>query len=101
MFLKNRTGGADECIKFPLEESDVNEIIDLFEPSPYGKGAETIVDTAVRSSFQLNPDGFEVKKIEAKLYVFVLYPRITDLKFGLGQVYQNGSGISCQTRTVA
>ncbi len=53
-------GGPDEHIKFPLQDHEVAKIMKYFEPSPYGKGTETIVDAAVRNSYQLSPDRFEV-----------------------------------------
>lgn len=47
-------------IKFPLYENEVDGIIKSFEQSPYGRGNETVVDTSVRNSWQLSPEGFEV-----------------------------------------
>lgn len=58
---QNKRDGADEVIKFPLSESEVTKIIKYFDPSPYGRGTETIVDSTVRSSLQLSPDDFEVQ----------------------------------------
>jgi len=43
-----------------MYEDEVDQIINVFEKSPYGKGTETILDTSFRNSWQLNPDGFTV-----------------------------------------
>ncbi|KAJ6627768.1 hypothetical protein Bhyg_16662 [Pseudolycoriella hygida] len=52
---------SKRIVHFPLYEvDDVADIVDLFEQSPYGKGQETVVDTAVRNSWELNSDGFEI-----------------------------------------
>ncbi|XP_037032882.1 uncharacterized protein LOC119071887 [Bradysia coprophila] len=54
--LKN----SKNVVHFPLYEGEASSVIKLMEQSPYGKGRKTVVDTAVRNSWELNSDGFEI-----------------------------------------
>ncbi|KAG4078532.1 hypothetical protein HA402_009244 [Bradysia odoriphaga] len=51
---------SKNVVHFPLYEGEASNVIKLMEQSPYGKGAKTVVDTAVRNSWELNSDGFEI-----------------------------------------
>jgi 2OG-Fe(II) oxygenase superfamily len=42
------------AIGLPLTERDVHALISKCRQSPFGKGSETVVDTQVRNSFELN-----------------------------------------------
>ena len=48
-------------ISFPLSERDAKLIETAATQAPFGKGAETVVDTAVRDTFEINPDKFRFK----------------------------------------
>lgn len=64
------------AIALPISEEIATEFKNLGERSPYGRGKETIVDTQVRSSWDLNTDlvkfenpkwGSGLKKLVAKI----------------------------------
>jgi hypothetical protein len=44
-------------------------MIDKAHHAPYGKGSETLVDTAVRNTWELNPDQFEFGNPEWDKYI--------------------------------
>ena len=46
------------AIGLPLSDRDAKDLISRCRQSPFGKGGETIVDTGVRNSFELNPSEF-------------------------------------------
>ncbi|KAL7628616.1 hypothetical protein AAE478_000131 [Parahypoxylon ruwenzoriense] len=48
-------------INIPLSETQAKQIAAKSHQAPYGKGSETIVDTSVRNTWELNPDQFEIK----------------------------------------
>jgi hypothetical protein len=48
-------------IGLPLSRNDAQIIISKSEQSPFGKGSETIVDTSIRKSWQLNPSQFTIR----------------------------------------
>jgi hypothetical protein len=47
-------------IGLPLSDRDAKEIIKASHLAPYGKGTETVVDTEVRKTWELNVDQFKV-----------------------------------------
>ena len=48
-------------IGFPLSERDAKLIEAAATQAPFGKGTETVVDTTVRDTFEINPDKFSFK----------------------------------------
>ncbi|KAJ5377333.1 uncharacterized protein N7496_004742 [Penicillium cataractarum] len=56
-------------ITLPLQEAQARQMIDQAHQAPYGKGSETLVDTAVRNTLELNPDQFELGNPEWDSYV--------------------------------
>lgn len=48
-------------IGFPLTERDAKLIEAAATQAPFGKGTETVVDTTVRDTFEINPDKFSFK----------------------------------------
>ncbi|OTA69482.1 hypothetical protein K449DRAFT_384422 [Hypoxylon sp. EC38] len=48
-------------IDLPLSETQAKELALKSHQAPYGKGSETIVDTSVRNTWELNPDQFEIR----------------------------------------
>lgn len=48
-------------IGLPLSERDASLILSASHQAPYGKGSETIVNTAVRQTWELNADQFELR----------------------------------------
>src|SRR5271156_641312 len=51
-------------IGLPLSKHDADVIISKSKQSPFGKGAETLVDTSVRRSWELNPSEFSLRNPE-------------------------------------
>ena len=45
-------------IGLPLSERDAKLIENAAAQAPFGKGTETVVDTTVRDTFEINPDRF-------------------------------------------
>ena len=43
-------------LSFPVPETQVRALIAAAEPAPYGKGADTLVDTSVRDCRQIGPE---------------------------------------------
>ena len=48
-------------IGFPLSEREAKLIEAAATQAPFGKGTETVVDTTVRDTFEINPDKFSFK----------------------------------------
>ena len=55
-----RVHGVDELVGLPICTSQAKAIIEQCSQAPYGRGEETIVDTAVRNTWQLNPFKFTI-----------------------------------------
>jgi len=51
-------------VGLPLSKHDADVIISKSKQSPYGKGADTFVDTSVRKSWELNPSQFSLRNPE-------------------------------------
>lgn len=48
-------------ISFPLTEQDAKLIENVATQAPFGKGTETVVDTTIRDTFEINPDKFSLR----------------------------------------
>lgn len=48
-------------LRLPLSPDDAKAIISKARQSPFGKGSETIVDTSIRKSWQLDPSQFTIQ----------------------------------------
>ncbi|EXL79795.1 hypothetical protein FOPG_06532 [Fusarium oxysporum f. sp. conglutinans race 2 54008] len=48
------------ALPLPLSEAHARQIITQARQAPYGKGSETIVDTAVRNTWELDPTQFTI-----------------------------------------
>ncbi|MCC6812236.1 MAG: 2OG-Fe(II) oxygenase [Deltaproteobacteria bacterium] len=48
-------------LAFPLQEVQARQLIEVAELAPYGRGADTIVDTAVRNAWQVSPSRVRLK----------------------------------------
>ena len=57
-------GEADTVLGLPLCESQAKHLIELASKAPFGRGEQTIVDTSVRSTWQLNPTQFSITNPE-------------------------------------
>ncbi|PYH44662.1 2OG-Fe(II) oxygenase [Aspergillus saccharolyticus JOP 1030-1] len=49
-------------IYLPLNRSQAQQLITKAHQAPYGKGSETLVDTSVRNTWELNSDQFELRR---------------------------------------
>lgn len=49
-----------DVISLPLSKSNARHIISKARQAPYGKGRDTIVDTAVRNTWELDPAQFTI-----------------------------------------
>lgn len=56
-------------ICLPLQESQARQLMEQAHQAPYGKGSETLVDTAVRNTLELNPHQFELVNPDWDNYV--------------------------------
>ncbi|KAI0842867.1 hypothetical protein F5Y06DRAFT_75227 [Hypoxylon sp. FL0890] len=56
-------------INIPLSEAQAKEIAVKSHQAPYGKGSETIVDTSVRNTWELNPDQFEIRAPDWQVFL--------------------------------
>lgn len=52
--------GISETIGLPINSMQVGKVIEKCTRAPFGRGEETIVDTNVRSTWQLNPAQFSI-----------------------------------------
>ncbi|RMZ87767.1 hypothetical protein DV736_g4993, partial [Chaetothyriales sp. CBS 134916] len=75
-------------IGLPLSSRDAEQIIAHCRQSPFGKGSETIVDTSVRNSFELEPGQFELRNVAWKDCIVVLV-KIVYAELGLACGHKN------------
>jgi hypothetical protein len=47
-------------IKLPLKPTMAKKLVACCQPAPYGKGTETLVDTRVRKTYELDPKNFSL-----------------------------------------
>ena len=68
----------DAILGLPLGESQVKSIIDSATRAPFGRGEETIVDTSVRRTWQLNPTQFTINNAEWSGQLQTLLHKVKD-----------------------
>ena len=51
---------SDIVLSLPLSEAQAKHLIELASRAPFGRGEQTIVDTSVRCTWQLNPTQFYI-----------------------------------------
>jgi hypothetical protein len=56
-------------ISLPLSEDDAQRIIQASHKAPFGKGSETIVDTSVRNTWEINHENFQLRNPEWQNYL--------------------------------
>lgn len=61
--------GIDHAIKIPLNEQGARALSGASHHAPFGKGSETIVDTSIRRTWELNADQFELRNPEWQQYL--------------------------------
>ncbi|KAJ5833919.1 hypothetical protein N7474_002230 [Penicillium riverlandense] len=57
------------AITLPLDEPQARRLIEKARQAPYGKGNETLVDTSVRNTWELDPEQFELKSPGWSAYI--------------------------------
>ena len=57
-------GMTDPVLSLPLTTSQAKDIISVASQAPFGRGEETIVDTSVRCTWQLDPEQFTIKSLD-------------------------------------
>lgn len=63
-------------IKMPLEEGQARELIATARQAPYGKGAETVVDTAVRNTWELDAGQVSIQHPNWNSYLQLLVAKV-------------------------
>ena len=53
-------GEPDTILGLPICDGQAKHLIELASRAPFGRGEETIVDTSVRCTWQLNPTQFSI-----------------------------------------
>jgi len=54
------TSQPDSVLGLPLCECHVKKLVEVASRAPFGRGTETIVDTSVRCTWQLDPSQFVI-----------------------------------------
>lgn len=70
-------------IGLPLSNDDAQVIIRASHQAPFGKGSETIVDSSVRNTWELNSEQFELRNSEWKNFMGHILAKISK-ELGLG-----------------
>ena len=55
-----KINGVDGVVGIPANDAQAKAIIAVCSQAPYGRGEETIVDTSVRNTWQLDPAHFTI-----------------------------------------
>ena len=66
---------------FPLSDRDAKLIETAATQAPFGKGTETVVDTTVRDTFEINPDKLSFRNPAWSDFLHTLVKQVAD---GLG-----------------
>lgn len=77
-------------VGLPLSDRDVTTISQspVTQQSPFGKGTETVVDTSVRKSWQIDPEHFELRNPRFQSKITEIAQKVaTDLKVACGPEY--------------
>ena len=65
-------------ISLPLSENDAQRIIQSSHRAPFGKGSETIVDTSVRNTWEINRENFQLRNPEWLGYMHDILKRVIE-----------------------
>ena len=66
----------DIVLGLPLSEAQAKHLIELASRAPFGRGEQTIVDTSVRCTWQLNPTQFSITNPQWEKKLQLLLPRV-------------------------
>lgn len=70
-------------IRMPLDDSQAQELIGLARQAPYGKGEETIVDTSVRNTWELDASQFVCGDSKWQKWVQSICDRVVKPELGI------------------
>jgi len=70
------TGEPDTIMGLPLCEAQAKHLISLASRAPFGKGEQTIVDTSVRCTWQLDPTQFSINNSRWEKKLKLLLARV-------------------------
>lgn len=56
-------------ISFPIPVAQIKEIIAVAHKAPFGKGAQTVLDTKIRSAWEINPGAIRLGNKDWKGFV--------------------------------
>lgn len=70
-------------IRLPLDEAQAQELIGLARQAPYGKGEETIVDTSVRNTWELDASQFVCENSKWGTWVQFICERVVKPELGI------------------
>lgn len=87
-----RVDGVEGVVGLPLGRASAKEIIEKCSQAPYGRGEETIVDTAVRNTWQLDPSKFSVNNPEWDARLKELVSGVVKSDLGCDE----SLGVSCE-----
>ncbi len=82
---------APDILGLPIDEFHAKSIIAVSTRAPFGKGEETIVDTSVRCTWQLNPTQFTIGNAQWEIRLQAL---LKSVKTGLG--FTSNQKITCE-----
>lgn len=63
-------------IDLPLQEHQARQIIDKCRQAPYGKGDQTIVDTSVRNTWELDSSQFEMQNPKWRTFLAAIVSHV-------------------------
>ena len=93
--------GIPETIRQSIDEPEAKAIIEKCSRAPYGRGKETIVDTSVRRTWQLDPSQFTVyvaigysMDMNASVWKQSLDALVNEVKVDLG--FAASHDVSCE-----
>ena len=69
-------GKPNTIVGLPLSEAQAKHLIELASRAPFGRGEQTIVDTSVRSTWQLDPTQFSITNPQWEKRLQLLLPRV-------------------------
>ena len=69
-------GDPDAVLGLPLCEAQAKHLIEVASRAPFGRGEQTIVDTSVRCTWQLDPTQFSITNPQWQDSLQLLLPRV-------------------------
>lgn len=77
---------GDTLIPLPLAPRDAESIKSVCRQAPFGRGDETVVDTSVRKTWELDPSQFKLANPDWDEYLYNTLLKVAAQKLGLSDV---------------